>query len=268
MKVPIYTQTKEKVGEKELPFQFHEPYRPDLIRRAVRALQLNSRQPYGASPEAGQRASAKLSRRRKNYRGSYGHGISRVPRKILSRNGMRMYWVGAIAPGTVGGRRAHPPKAEKSRDIKINDTERRKAIRSAIAATMQAEVVRQRGHRISNEYPFLIDTKAEGIDKTKNVEGLLEKLGFAEELTRAKEKKIRAGRGKSRGRPYTKKKSVLFVVSKQCPLQQAAQNIPGVDVVDVHALNTMLLAPGTYPGRATLWSAAAIDVLEKEKLFM
>ena len=84
-----------------------------LIKRAVLTLQNNKRQRYGANPEAGKKVSAALSKRRRKYRGSYGHGISRVPRKILSRRGTSMNWQGAFAPGTVGGRRAHPPKAEK-----------------------------------------------------------------------------------------------------------------------------------------------------------
>ena len=70
--------------------------------------------------------SAKLSKRRRAYRGSYGFGISRTPRKILSKRGRRLGWVGAVAPNTVGGRRTHPPKAEKIWREEINTKERRK----------------------------------------------------------------------------------------------------------------------------------------------
>ena len=38
-----------------------------------------------------------------------------------------MNWVGAFAPGTVGGRKAHAPNAEKIFDKKINKKENRKA---------------------------------------------------------------------------------------------------------------------------------------------
>ncbi len=113
MKLKIISIKKAEAGERELPAQFKGLVRPDLIKRAVLSLQSNKRQAYGASPEAGKRHSAELSRRRRKYRGSYGHGISRVPRKILSRSGLRFNWAGAVAPGTVGGRRAHPPKTEK-----------------------------------------------------------------------------------------------------------------------------------------------------------
>ena len=132
-----------------------------MIKRAVHALQSHKRQPYGASPTAGKRASAKLSRRRRNYKTSYGIGISRVPRKILSRHGTRMHWVGAFAPGMVGGRRAHPPKAEKCFSLKINQKERIKAIRSAISATIIRDIVSNRGHILPSIYPIVIETEFE-----------------------------------------------------------------------------------------------------------
>jgi len=40
-----------------------------------------------------------------------------------------------------------------------------------------------------------------------------------------------------------------------------------VDVIEVKNLNAEVLAPGTKPGRLTLWSEAAIDILNKEKMF-
>ena len=126
MKVDILDVSKNKVGEIDLPTQFNEEVRIDLVKRAVLALQSNKRRSYGAMKEAGKRASVKLSKRRRNYRGMYGFGISRTPRKILSRRGTRMYWVGAFAPNTVGGRRVHPPKAEKVLAKKINKKERKK----------------------------------------------------------------------------------------------------------------------------------------------
>lgn len=267
MKVNVLDLTSSKVAELNLPDQFDEEVRPDLIGRAVFAIQSHDRQPYGANPMAGKRSSAKLSRRRRKYRGSYGIGISRVPRKIMSRRGTRMNWVGAFAPGMVGGRPAHPPKIEKIWWKKINEKERKKAIRSAISATVAKDVVKDRGHLIPDSYPFAIDDKFELLDKTKNVLDALVKLGFEQELERTKEKKIRAGKGKSRGRKYKKKKSMLIVVSKADRIFEAASNIPGVDVVEVKNLNAQLLAPGGNPGRLTLWTNAALKILEKENLF-
>lgn len=267
MKLAILDSTNKKTGEIELPQQFNEEFRPDIIHRSVLAVQSHKRQAYAASQKAGKRASAKLSRRRRDYRGSYGFGISRVPRKILSRRGSRMNWVGAFAPGTVGGRRAHPPKSEKVWWKKINDKERKKAIRSAIAATVMKDAVSQRGHLIPSNYPFVLDDEFESMGKTKDVIGALKKLGLENELARVEGKKVRAGKGKSRGRKYKKKKGPLIVVSKNGKLSGALSNIPGVEVAEVRSLNAELLAPGAKAGRLTLWTNSALNTLGKEKLF-
>lgn len=268
MKLKIFVGKGKEKGTKELPIQFNEVVRPDIIKRAVFAIESNMRQPYGASPEAGKRASADLSRRRRKYRGSYGFGISRVPRKILSRRGTRMNWAGAVAPGTVGGRRAHPPKAEKEWAQKLNKKEKRKAIRSAIAATIIPELVKKRNHKVPDEYPFILDSSLESLSKTKEVRTMLADLGFNEELARTKKSKIRAGKGTLRGRKYQKKVGPLIVVSEKCGLLQSARNIAGVDIVPVSKINCKLLAPGADPGRVTLFTDKAIDKLEKEQLFM
>ena len=124
MKVPIYSMKgKASKSSATLPSAFEEPVRLDLIRRAVRAARANRRQAYGASKGAGFRHSV-------SWPGK-GRGMARTPRK--NGGGGR----GAEAPNTVGGRRAHPPKVEKEWDLKINSKEKKKAFRSALAATSQ-----------------------------------------------------------------------------------------------------------------------------------
>lgn len=267
MKLKVVSASNIETGTKDLPIQFFEDVRPDLIKRAVLALQSNERQAYGTDPMAGKRYSIQLYKRRHHYRTSYGHGISRIPRKIMTRRGTRMNWVGAFAPGTRGGRRAHPPKAGKIWEQKINKQERRKAIRSAMAATVSKLIVEHRGHKVPNNYPFIIDSRVQELKKTKDVISVLLKLGFKNELERISESQIRAGRGKSRGRAHRIKTGPLIVVSAPCALLRSAVNIPGVDVVEVQNINAELLAPGTVPGRMTLWTTDAIDRLAKEKLF-
>ncbi len=267
MKIPIYEKDKKKT-DITLPSQFSEEKREDIIKRAVLAEQSASRTPYGTDPEAGKKYSAKLSRRRRKYRGAYGFGISRVPRKILSRRGTRFNWVGAEAPGTVGGRKAHPPKAEKKWEQKINNKEKKLALRSGISYTVDKESVSQRGHLIPDNYPLVLADSFEKLNKTKDVKTTLEKLGFDKELERAAIKKVRPGRGKGRARPYKKKKGLLIVVSSDCKLLKSANNIPGTDIIKVEDLTANLLAPGTLPGRATLFTESAIKKMEKEKLFL
>lgn len=268
MKVSIKDMANKEVGSASLPSQFSEEYRPDLIIRAVLSLQSKARQRYGADPEAGMKVSAKISRRRRDYRGSYGFGISRVPRKIMSRRGTRMNWVGAEAPGTVSGRRAHPPKAEKIWDQKINKTENRKAIRSALAATMNKELVAKRGHKVPKDYPFILSNDFENVAKTRDIVVAFGKLDLGAELERAEEKKVRAGKGTMRNRRYKRKTGPLLVVSSaDVAVTKGARNLSGIDVVSVQSLNAELLAPGTHAGRITLFTEAAIKRLSEEKLF-
>ena len=269
MKLAVLDPQGAQKGQVELPRQFSEPVRADLIKRAVHALQANARQAYGADPRAGKRASAELSRRRRKYRGSYGFGISRVPRKILSRRGTRMYMVGAFAPGTVGGRRAHPPKASKIWSQKLNTRENRKAIRSALAATMDKELVVARGHRVPEKYPFVVDSAFEQLDKTPKIKKALLTLGFKDELARADKTKIRAGKGTMRGRKTKRAKGLLIVTAKKdAPMVKASGNLAGADVITVNELNAEFLAPGTHAGRATLFTKDAIAVMQEKGLFL
>jgi large subunit ribosomal protein L4e len=266
MKADIHNLQGEKVKTLELPEQFNEEVRPEIIKRAVLSIQSNKRQPYGSKPGAGMRYSSKLSRRRRKYKTAYGHGISRVPRKIMSRRGRNFFWVGARAPNTVGGRRTHPPKAWKIWSQKINTKERRLAIRSALAATCDKELVKQRGHLFTN-VPFIIESDFESVKTTKAALNILLKLGLAQELERSSVKRIRPGMGKTRGRGYTRKKGPLIVVSGRCALYNSAKNIPGVDIVSVESLNAELLAPGCMLGRLTIFTDKAIERMAKEKLF-
>ncbi|MFA6073524.1 MAG: 50S ribosomal protein L4 [Candidatus Woesearchaeota archaeon] len=267
MKLKIFTKEGTEKGSIELPEQFTEAPRKDLVKRAVLAIQARNRTPYGAFPGAGKRASAYVSKRRRDYKGTYGIGQSRTPRKALSRSGTRFNWVGAFAPQTVGGRQAHPPKASKIWTQKINEQENRKAIRSALSSTMVAEIVKARGHKVPAAYPFIISDEFNSIKRTTELKNILLKLGFKDELERSSVVKVRAGKGKARGRKYKTRKGILFVISSESDLTKSARNIPGTDVEFVDKINVELLAPGAEPGRITLFTESAIKMLADKKLF-
>ncbi|MBM4400431.1 MAG: 50S ribosomal protein L4, partial [Crenarchaeota archaeon] len=74
---------------------------------------------------------------------------------------------------------------------------------------------------------------------------------------------IRAGKGKRRGRKMKQAIGPLIVVAENKGIFDAASNIPGVDVAMVYNLNAEMLAPGTNPGRLTLWTNGAIEQLDK-----
>lgn len=242
MQVSVHTLDGDTDGDIDLPAVFDSEFRPDLIRRAVLAAQANRKQDYGADEHAGLRTPAESF-------GS-GRGMAHVPRE-----GGR----GRRVPQTVGGRPAHPPKTEQDRSVNVNDKERKKAVRSAIAATADADLVRERGHDFDEDVdlPLVVSDEFEDLTKTKEVVETLEELGVHADIERADETKIRAGRGTTRGRKYRRAKSILFVTSEEP--SRGARNLPGADVTTVSELNAEDLAPGADPGRLTLWTESAIE---------
>jgi large subunit ribosomal protein L4e len=249
----------------DLPQQFNERVRPDIIKRASLSIKSKKRQPYGTDPEAGNKHVTYWKKRRRTYRSQKGKGRSRTPRKISVRRGMQLHGAGAEAPNTRGGRRAHGPTSEKDFSEEINDKERRKGIRSAIAATADEELVTE-NHVYDGELP-IIEDGIESIEKTSELKERLEELGLEEELERASEKKVRGGKGKNRGRKYRTKTGPLVVVSEDDGILQAAGNLPGVDASRVDQLNAEKLAPGAEAGRLVVWSEKAVEKLEEEDLF-
>jgi large subunit ribosomal protein L4e len=243
MQATIRNLDGEDDGTLDLPDVFSKTVRPDLIKRAVLAAQANRKQDYGADDYAGMRTSAESP-------GS-GRGMAHVPRT----NGQ-----GARVPQTVGGRKAHPPKEEKDRTLDINTKERKKAIRSAVAATTDAELVADRGHEFDEDLdlPLVVSDDFEDLVKTKEVVSFLEAVGIDADVERADENRsIRAGQGTTRGRKYKTPKSVLFVTSEEP--SKAARNLAGADVATADEVNAEDLAPGAHPGRLTVWTESAVE---------
>ena len=253
-KIKVYSLEGEVVEEIELPEIFMEVFRPDLIKRAVISSQTARIQAWGTDPMAGKRTTAKSF-------GS-GRGAAMVPRVKGSRHpaGSKA----AFIPQATGGRKAHPPKTERIIHEKINRKERRLAIRSAVAATANREMVENRGHRIANidQIPFVVGDELEAIKRTKDTREIFEKLGLMDDVTRAKTgRTIRAGRGTMRGRKYKTPKGPLVGVGEDKGISLGARNQAGVDVVVVNNLNAELLAPGTHPGRLTIYTKSAVEKL-------
>ena len=244
-KVNVYGLDGSSSEKIDLPKVFDTPYRPDIIKKSFNVLRSNKRQPYGAYPFAGTRhATASVGK---------GRGMSRVPRLTSGRRG-------ALAPCVVGGRRAHPPKAEKNWKEKMNKKEKLLAKNSAIAATAVKEIVAKRGHKFNENItlPIVVNDKFETIKKTKDVIDALEKIGIYDDVLRsANGKHIRAGRGKTRGRKYKTPKSILIVTIKD-DIQKSSRNLSGVDVVKPNQINIEYLAPGGDAGRLTIFTKSAL----------
>ncbi|MBU2559990.1 50S ribosomal protein L4 [archaeon] len=256
MKVNVYSLSGKKTTDAlELPKVFEESVRPDLIKKAVLASQTARYQPQGRDPFAGKRTSAEGW--------GTGRGASRISR--VKGSGYSAGGHGAFAPQAVGGRNAHPPMVEKQIKKKINAKERKLATASAIAATAVKELVIERGHIIDKvpQIPLITTDELEALKTAKEVEKALSNLGISADLERAKEKKVRSGKGTMRGRRYKKKKSVLLVIAKDDGISKGAKNIPGIDIVKAEQLGVEQLAPGTHCGRLTVYTKSAIDKIAK-----
>jgi len=140
------------------------------------------------------------------------------------------------------------------------------ALFSAIAATASKEIVARRGHSIEDvpQIPLVVSDEYAALKSTKDVEEALTKVGVLSEIFRVREsRKVRAGRGKSRGRKMKQAVGPLIVVAENRGIAEAARNIPGVQVATVAELNVEMLAPGTHAGRLTIWTSGAIEELGK-----
>ena len=248
----IFNLEGKSTGKLRLPTVFKTPVRPDVIKRAVVAIQSHRFQPQGRDVLAGMRTTAESM--------GVGHGISRVAR--IKGGGQR----GALIPFAVGGRRTHPPVVEKKIGKKIPRKEMKLALRSAVAATASKETVSSRGHIIEDvpDLPLVVVDEIQSLKKTHEVEKAFIQVGVWPDVYRVKEsRKVRAGKGKRRGRKMKQAVGPLLVITENEGVVEAARNLPGVDIVNVNNLNVELLAPGTHPGRFTVWTSSAVEKLNE-----
>ena len=250
MKVQVLDADNNSTEEVELPNVFETPYRPDVIKKAVIAQQSHGFQPQGRDPMAGKRTTAESR--------GVGLGIARVPRIKTGRRA-------AFGVSIVGGHQAFPPTSEKRIRKEINRKERRLAIRSGIAATAVRDIVAGRGHILDyiGQLPIVVYDEIQSLRKTADVRKLFRNIGIWPDVERADRKKIRAGRGKTRGRSRKVGKGPLIVVADDLGVGKAGTNLPGVDVVEIDNLNAELLAPGTHPGRLVVWSKSAFMSIDE-----
>ena len=79
-------------------------------------------------------------------------------------------------------------------------------------------------------------------------------------------RKLRAGKGKLRGRRHKQRRGPLVVynpVTDGSELVRAFRNIPGVESCSVFALNLLQLAPGGHLGRFIVWTSGAFKALDE-----
>lgn len=255
MKAQVLSISGQKVEEIDVPQIFNVEVRKDLILRAVRSELSKMYQPKSPYRWAGLQTSADYEGNKDAYRTMKNRGHAMLPHEKLPKG---RYGRVRRIPFAVTGRRAHPPKVEKIIQEKINKKEYKKALYSSLAATMSKDVVMQ---RTGAEYnvPYVVVDDLESISRTKDVVALLSKLRLADDVNKSinSKKRITGVRRKRLSRAYKVRKSVLFIVSKQCSLLKSASSIPGVDAVKVDSLKVSDIAPGGMPGRLVVWSKSA-----------
>lgn len=261
MKADILSLDNQKLGETDLPEAFGYKIDGGLIRKAFLAEQSRNFQLKYTDPMAGKRKSSTLSKTRRTYKTVYGHGLTRTPKKVTWRMGTQFVYVGATAPNTVGGREAHPPKKNKVLEKKLNKKEKVAAIKSAIAASANRDIVKA-SHDIGDiKLPIIVEDKINDTIKTKDLYKALSSIGLRQELIRVKKRIIRAGKGKMRGRKYKRKLGLVIVTTDPDRLRRPAANM-NVHIADIRKLNMSDVSNAGRPGRLIIWSQSAISSLK------
>merc|ERR1712000_319751 len=245
-----------------LPKVFTSPIRPDIVQTVHTGMAKNKRQPYAVSEKAGHQTSAE----------SWGTGraVARIPR--VSGGGTHRAGQAAFGNMCRSGRMFAPTKIWRKWHIKVNQKQKRYATCSALAASAAAPLLMARGHQIMSvaEVPLVIDSQvleAGAAAKTAGSVALLNAVGAGEDIAKVKgSKKLRAGKGKLRGRRHRQRRGPLVIYDPAVDgkdLVKGFRNIPGVETCPVTALNLLQLAPGGHLGRFIVWSSAAFKALDE-----
>lgn len=259
MKTKIISKSGNLGKEIELPSWFSDTIRGDLCQKYF---EISKRiQPYGADPFAGKRYSASgiLKHARHQWKTAYGHGISRVPRKILWRRGDQFYWVGATVSGTRGGRRPHAPRPIHFMTVgRMNKKESVIALKSALASTGQEKCILTRynslqGKKLNVKLPVVIESDALNL-KAKDLLNLLGNVFKEVSGIVFQEKVKRAGKGKRRKGQFKTTAGLLLIIGKEEKV-----NVSGIATKKVNEIEMK----DVYPlGRLAAFTEKAVEELK------
>lgn len=256
MKADLISKKGESKGKIDLPKSLDLEVRPDIVKKLLEFEKSVYMQAYGTTEDAGMKrsASGKMRHQRHRWGSHYGRGISRIPRKVMWRRGTQFFWVGAIVSGTKGGRRPHGPKVLETKK-KINKKEIKIAFNSALAATFDEKLILERYSTLKQAkgIPFVIE---ELPTKTKDLSLILKKIFPSFNLLK-KNKEVRAGKGKSRGRKYKSNAGLLILISPEEKFKSKVFDVRSIDEVSMKDL---------YPlGRLCIFTKKSLEYLNKEE---
>jgi len=254
--ITVYNDKNESAGTTVcLPVVFKAPVRPDIVSTIHHEIAKNKRQPYCVNVDAGHQTSAE----------SWGTGraVARIPR--VRGGGTHRSGQAAFGNMCRGGRMFAPTKTWRRWHRKINVAQKRYAMCSAIAATGVPALVMAKGHQIGgiNEVPMVVSDKVQSFQKTKEAVVFLRRnKAWADVAKVYATRRMRAGKGKLRNRRHVQKLGPLVIYDQDQGLTKAFRNIPGVDTIQVDALNLLKLAPGGHVGRFCIWTESAFKKLD------
>jgi large subunit ribosomal protein L4e len=265
MKADILSIEGKKMKTIELPECFNQKVREDLIAKVLETKKV--KQPFSSSPVGGKQHSASgiLIHQRKVWKSQYGRGMSRIPRKIMSRRGSQFNWEGAEAPNTKGGRRSHPPKIFSALNVKkINKKEMKLALFSALSASANPKMVCSKYEKLKNckieNLPLVTESKITTLKTKQLIESIKKILGKDLFSVGMKKTSQRSGIGKLRGRKYKKTAGLLLVIGEKEKLKTKRFDIQSTKEIGVENL-----AKGGC-GRLVLYTEQAIkEIGEKLK---
>merc|ERR1712166_690322 len=254
--VSVYDNKGEmSAKDSAMPAVFSAPIRDDVVSFCHTAMAKNRRQAHGVFWQQGHQHSAE----------SWGTGraVARIPR--ISGSGTHRSGQAAFGNQCRKGRMFAPLHIWRKWHRKINTTQKRHAVASALAASACAPLVLARGHRVMDVPELPLVAGGLNTNNTKSLLAMVKQLGAAADLDRVrKSKKTRAGQGKYRYSRFTMRKGPLVVFNDEDnSLKRAARNLPGVDTCSVNALNLLQLAPGGHLGRFVIYTKAAFEALDK-----
>jgi large subunit ribosomal protein L4e len=254
--VSIYNfeNPSEKAGTLPMPEVLTSPLRPDLVREVHKNMSKNTRQAYAVKQKAGYDTAAE----------SWGTGraVARIPR--APGGGTHRAGQATFGNQARGGGMYNPTTVWRRWHRRVNVTQKRHAVATALAASSLPPLVMARGHRIGEvaELPLVVSDGLESVTKTKEAVEALSKLGCGQDLQRVLDsKKIRAGQGKARNRRYRMRCGPLIIYNEDNGITRAMRNIPGVEATCVDNLNLLRLAPGGHFGRFLIFTEGAFKKL-------
>jgi large subunit ribosomal protein L4e len=252
--VSVYSNDAAVVGNVPMPAVFTAPIRDDTVQFVHSNMAKNRRQAHGVYWRQGHEHSAE----------SWGTGraVARIPR--IGGSGTHRSGQGAFGNMCRKGRMFAPLRTWRKWHRKVNTTQKRHAVASALAASACAPLVLARGHDVNAvpELPLVVDSL--NVDSTKALLHVLNKVGASASLAHSRRHKARAGQNKMRYSRFTVAKGPLIVYGDENPLlKRTARNLPGVDTCSVHRLNLLQLAPGGHIGRFVIFTKDAFATLDR-----